>query len=178
MICAAAWLGSLKPASRAADRLEPDRNRQTTPARGGACRRHLLLLRPLVSRGGRRPIGRARPDRVRHLLSFNLRAGQRLWRAVPSGEKPGCGPAVARQFRGAATGARRGTEVAHPRQVSISDRIVILAYQAARVRRARLALLEATGQYRVVQWVGSPPRKGLASRRVARPWEASSNDRF
>jgi hypothetical protein len=41
-----------------------------------------------------------------------------------------------------------------------------------------LTLLEAIGQYRVVQWVGSPPRKGLASRRVARPWEASSNDRF
>ena len=41
-----------------------------------------------------------------------------------------------------------------------------------------LRSLEATGQYRVVQWVGSPPRKGLASRRIARPWEASSNDRF
>ena len=41
-----------------------------------------------------------------------------------------------------------------------------------------LTSLEATGQYRVVQWVGSPHRKGPANRRVARPWEASSNDRF
>ncbi len=29
-----------------------------------------------------------------------------------------------------------------------------------------------------VQWVRSPPRKGLASHRVARPWKATSNDRF
>ena len=42
----------------------------------------------------------------------------------------------------------------------------------------RLDIVGATGQYRVVQWVRGPPREGLASRRVARPWEASSNVRF